>query len=227
MAAFLTAFIIIGVYSYFSYPYKRISSLEESGCPINYGEIKCFYGRAVMPVFNPGVHEIKSIELEIPTKIGRDIYQTDDLEASQLETIVLKSLNCPITDDGSSGIKIRWCCSDACYETEFSRKESKNFDIRETDVELESFVQIEETYPLHPEPEDCRELISKRDFCYADVAEIRGDISFCEKISDTDIYIFCRAKVNLSEAGCYGIENEELKNECIRSVRQKKKWLVE
>ena len=88
------------------------------------------------------------------------------------------------------------------------------------------FTVSKESYPLHPIPEDCEKLkTGVQNFCYADVAEITGNMSYCERIWDPDIKKFCIARGELDENKCKYIEDEGLREECVFSINLKKKWL--
>jgi len=88
------------------------------------------------------------------------------------------------------------------------------------------FIVSKETYPGHPRPEDCEKLkTGVQNFCYADLAEITGDKSYCEKIWDPEIKSFCIARLDLNEEECKYIIDEGLRDECVFSINLKEKWM--
>ncbi len=82
-----------------------------------------------------------------------------------------------------------------------------------------------ETYPQDPELEDCEKMKTcGGSFCFADVAEITGNLTICERICDYDIKIFCVAKVTIDSAICSKIKDIGLKDACLDSIQMKKNW---
>ena len=222
---FVISSIFIAVHFYYLFPYNGISS-RESICPLKYGMIECLQGRGIILFFNPSNMTIENISVEtsIDPK-GKLIYENKrQLKFNETNYIITKNCN-------PQNIQIKWCCREECYETKFNESEIGDVQIEEmakmANLTLPTTTILpEESYPPHPIPEDCERLkTSVKNFCYADVAEISGNITYCEKIWDPDIKRFCIARGELDENKCKYIEDNGLRNECIFSINLKKKWL--
>ena len=82
----------------------------------------------------------------------------------------------------------------------------------------------------HPESlEDCYEYSGvDRQFCIADIAEIRGEIGICNKISGnySEIHIFCVSRIEGDREGCRRIEDRKLREVCLDNIKMKNEWNV-
>ncbi|MCD6368086.1 MAG: hypothetical protein J7L45_03310 [Candidatus Aenigmarchaeota archaeon] len=311
-----------------SYNYE-VSSMDESVCPVEYGEIKCVHGQEIIPFFNPNNESVRIVYLEFyqpcETKIyylnktihpnstyygtfdeceqpktikmfwicenrsyliSLDLNKAKEFVVSELERATNVSLYVePVSFTGStdSGGHIIFRClvsssnypenvslwigkcknktvgctnsrdyewllnpvkmiyneTSGYYEYEWVINASKGDIIGSTCLAKDIvgrvsnwgdsfplFTVSKETYPEHPRIEDCEKLkTGVQNFCYADVAEITGEKSYCEKIWDPEIKSFCIARLDLNEEGCKYIKDKGLKDECLFSINLKKKWM--
>lgn len=130
---FITVLISIIIYSSYSQPFKRVSSIEESLCPLQYGKSKSLYGRNLIPFFNPNHVDIEILNLEILTKFGRNVYEINKkIGLNETTYLILKEHH-----GVSEETKIRWCCSGECYETKFKENEAKYFEIKEIEDRID------------------------------------------------------------------------------------------
>lgn len=85
------------------------------------------------------------------------------------------------------------------------------------------------SYPVHPSLENCRNVEDplQRRFCLADAAEMKENVSICEKIGDEYKYIrkFCIARITLNETMCGELNDKKLEQSCLESINLKEKWL--
>lgn len=327
--ALLFIFPFLLRYNHIYSPREEISSMSESICPIEYGELRCFYGKGIIPFYNPNREEVELLNLEIQRNSTKEIYELNEvIDSNKSYNMVLDRCTLP------EKTKIEFECSGRTYRANLKKEETKKFEIREIgaspqilgksfraeqvtfkgstntgdDVVFRCtisgpaervglwvgccrnktsgsyardykwilddksmnynstsgfyeyewknncskgeivgatcqaydysglasnwgdsyplFTVSKETYPEHPTPKDCEKLkTGVQNFCYADVAEISGNISYCEKIWDPDIKRFCIARGELDVDKCKYVEDEGLRNECIFSINLKKKWL--
>ena len=82
----------------------------------------------------------------------------------------------------------------------------------------------------HPESlEDCYEYRGvDRQFCIADIAEIRGEREMCDKISNSypEISLFCVSRIEGDREGCRRIEDGKLREVCLDNIKMKNEWNV-
>lgn len=81
--------------------------------------------------------------------------------------------------------------------------------------------------PIHPEMEDCMQVEDKfeKRFCIADVAEIKENVTICQKIGDFKrIKKFCKARITLNKTMCRELQDKKLERSCLESIRLKEKW---
>lgn len=231
------------------------NSSEDGLSEIKYSEIECFYNRSMMVIFNPNAEKIDNVTIEMASNFGKEFYIVNR------EILPDKLINITLGDclKNYDYLKITWYYNGKKYADMFNGTKAAIFQIKE-EAEVSSQNESEtiiEDYPVHPNPEDCLNLVAyfknfcyanatviddiynfcytnvpeinaiKYDFCYADVAEIRNDTKYCEFVEDPEIRVFCIARVELDEEKCDEINDYELKKECIRSLGQKKEWFGE
>lgn len=113
------------------------------------------------------------------------------------------------------------------------QKELKEKGLNETtatkliiEKEWDCTVSYFEEYPLEPRLEDCENMKTCRcNFCFADVAEITGNLTICEMVWDLDINTFCVAKVTLNSTMCSDVIDEGLREGCLESIQMKMEWM--
>lgn len=220
-------------------PYhKNVSSLNETICPLKYSPVKELdNGENIIALYNGKNITIKNIELEI-SKDGK-IYKYKVPGTLGIDDSTYKVFSRNIS---SENINLKWCCDSKCYKMEYNTGESEDIEIKSMGLEEENIKNTSNrtslegkntnksvrSYPPHPKPEDCEDINNYMEgFCYADIAEIRGEMKYCDKIEDFEINAFCRARVKLNKSICEKIEDEGLRNECIWSINTKKEWLGE
>ncbi len=129
-AAFILAFLAVGIIGFsfgmqHSFGEGSILALSEAKvdkCVIDYGEIECVGGRAVIPFYNAGEKEIRSVHVFVPVKNGTDIFNViQPLSAKEAKSLTISDCSAIIN---SNVIRVKWCC-EQCYETEMNSPNKK------------------------------------------------------------------------------------------------------
>lgn len=219
---FFLVVLIVGLYSVFSSDYTLVLSPENTECPIEYGELECIDGQAVVPFFNPNKIDLTEIKIQVPKSNGVDIYNVDaPLRVNATETLTLHTVSCPTTMQAEQ-LKISWCCLDECYESLLTTP-TEGFEIFINDPPEISYEN--ETYSEYPTQEECNSLHGHvKKLCLDDLAEINNDPKKCELIDDEDIKKHCIGRITLNESMCNEIGEEGLRSGCLESISFKRNW---
>lgn len=234
---FVVVFLIVILLSLFvlNFPYyKEISSLNHSVCPVGYSRIgELSGGGSIVVFYNKNNMTINNLKLELYEADRKEGY--DIVGSLEFNSSAHKIFNEKVS---SEDLSLKWCCDGKCYKMDFNKAEAKNIEIRNMEGLSDNITspfrnrtynesETAESYPPHPQSQDCKVIDEdyKRGFCYVDVAEITGEIKYCERIEGPEIKIFCKARAKLDEKMCEYIRDDKLRSDCIRSINRKEKWL--
>lgn len=208
---FLVIFVGNWIYRSHRLGYTPITQMNQSLCPFYYSSLMCTNETPIITFFNPTDKKITDIQIFIPKEGGTDIYNVIyPLYVYQMSNLTLNYTSCDISLEK---IKMRWCC-DKCYETYLNSPE----DLQLRNLSLQLSLQYSSL-------KDCENLEPlKRDSCYGEVAETRNDITICELIQDTDFHSLCIAQLTLNSVECTKINDIQLREACLDSIKMKKEW---
>lgn len=117
--AFLLFLLIFGIIILISDLLNTPKSTEEAkkfGCVLEYGQWQCIDGKVVIPFYNAGSENIKTVKVSIPITNGVDIYEANDLlHSNKAGTLI--TANCE--EAFMESANVRWCCSEKCFINDF------------------------------------------------------------------------------------------------------------